>query len=288
MVIVKIWGGIGNQLFQYIFGEYLRYCFKQDVKYDGNAFISTEKERKRELECIDPNIQYDNRFKFSKYRGVKGRLMRLLFQINPKHIFIKEDIYGNGSREGEIIKNLDPNKLYYFSGYWQDVKYYNLLRSKCPDFKIKSLDIPEELLDLREDIIQEERSLSIHIRRGDYFSPKNINIYGVCDESYFRRAFEIIKERVSVNKIYIFSDDLDWVRSNLSFDSSVVFVPNYDVAQFNYIELMSLCKHHIISNSSFSWWGAVLNSNDNSVVVSPSRWLLTSEKTIALDCWIKV
>jgi len=281
MVIVKTWGGIGNQLFQYVFGEYIRFRFHQDVFYDDNAFVSVDKLRKKELDVLKGDIVYDNRCTFSKYRGAKNRLLRYFFQFNPYHHFIKE---GSSSLPSEF----KDDHLYFFQGYWQDVKYYNWLKENVSDFNIEFKHFPDELAHLKQMILSEDNTLSVHIRRGDYFKPENIGTYGVCDADYFHRSLEFFQTKISNFKIYVFSDDLEWVKENIDFGQEVVYVPNYDIPQFAYIELMSFCHHHIISNSSFSWWGAVLNKRTDEKVVCPKRWKLTSDKTIAVNSWHKL
>lgn len=280
MIIVKIWGGIGNQLFQYVFGQYLHYRYGQEVFYDDNAYISVDKLRNRELDSLDRVIKYDNSCNFSKYRGVKNRLLRFLWQTSPrKHLVL----------EGKTMpKSFLPNHIYFFQGYWQDIKYYKWLMENVLDFDLQSKHIPEELVCLYDEVRNEENSVSIHVRRGDYFSPKNIKTYGVCDIDYFNSALEKISMQIPNFRLFVFSDDLDWVRENLRVGDNAIFVPNYSISQFAYIELMSHCRHHIISNSSFSWWGAVLNSQDSSMVIAPKSWTLTSVKTIALETWFKI
>lgn len=280
MIIVKIWGGIGNQLFQYVFGQYLHYKFHQEVGYDDNSFLSTDKLRKRELEVLDDDIKWDNHCSFSKYRGIKGRFLRYCYQLLPKHHYIGIN---------EIIpKRLYDKNEYFFQAYWQDYKYYKWLIDNVPSFKVKSKNFSKELDEIKAMIESCSQSASIHIRRGDYFSPKNVSVYGVCTEDYYHKAIGLIKNKESKVRFFVFTDDIEWVKEHIQLDDDMLIVPNYDISQFAYIELMSLCKHHIISNSSFSWWGAVLNEQDNATVICPSKWTLTSDKTIALDKWMKI
>lgn len=280
MVIVKLWGGIGNQLFQFVFGQYLHYRYNQEVKYDINTYISVDKLRKREIDAVNNIIEYDARCIFSRYRGVKNRILRYIFQLNPKKHFVSE--------ESEIPSLFQEGDLYFFQGYWQDIKYYEWLRNNVLDFKIESILFPKELDLFKEDIIKHVNSVSLHIRRGDYFLPQNIGVYGVCNSRYYEEAINLIKRIIADVKIYVFTDDIEWVKHNIKIGNDYVIIPNYNISQFAYIELMSLCHHHIISNSSFSWWGAVLNEKEDAVVVSPDRWTNTSTVTIALDKWTKI
>ena len=281
MIIVKVWGGIGNQLFQYVFGQYLRYRYKQDVCYDDSSYLTTDKLRNSELSALDGNIVFNNECSFSRYRGIKNRLLRFLFQLNPKHHFVAES-----SRT--LPEYFESSHTYFFQGYWQDVKYYQWLKNNVPGFSIRIKEMPEELSFIKEKIQATKDSISIHVRRGDYFTPQNVGIYGVCDASYYERAVELLSQKLNNPEIFVFSDDIDWVKNNIHAKGTFTIVPNYDVAQFAYIELMSYCKHHVISNSSFSWWGAVINEQKDAVVVCPNRWLLNSDKTIALDKWRKI
>lgn len=280
MIIVKLWGGIGNQLFQYVFGQYLRHHYNEDVRYDSNAFYEVDKLRKLELAAIDTDISYDNRCGFSKYRGLRNRLRRLLFQLHPHHHFIKEG--------QKLPQRFNPSHLYYMQGYWQDLKYYQTLKEYQPSFILRSLIFPVELSNVKDTISVTTESVSVHVRRGDYFSSKNVKTYGVCDASYYVKALEVIRKQFPNAVPYVFSDDLDWVLQHLDVGSNAVLVPNLEVNQFAYIELMAQCKHHIISNSSFSWWGAVIGEHEDSIVVAPSRWTMTSKITLALEQWIKI
>lgn len=280
MIIVKVWGGIGNQLFQYVFGQYLYYRFHYEVSYDGNSFISTDKMRKKELDALDSAIKWNNHCNFSKFRGIRGRLLRYCYQLLPKHHYIGIN---------EIIpKRIYDNDEYFFQAYWQDYKYYKWLIDNVPSYKIESKCFPQELKEVKMMIESCPYSVSIHIRRGDYFSPKNVSVYGVCTEDYYHKAIELIKNRIPGAIFFVFSDDIEWVKDHIHLDNDAVIVPNYEVSQFSYIELMSLCKHHIISNSSFSWWGAVLNEQSDAIVICPSKWKLTTDKTIALKNWMKL
>lgn len=280
MIIIKLWGGIGNQLFQYVFGQYLRFKNNQDVRYDDNAYYSVDKLRKRELDVIDSSIKYDKSCIFSKYRGLKNRILRYLYQMNPRNHYISE--------QDKLPSHLIKDRVYFFQGYWQNYIYYKWIIDNVPDFKIELESFPDELSLFRKTIVSETDSVSLHIRRGDYFLPHNIKVYGVCNSRYYQEAIDYIKRKLKSARFFVFTDDVQWVQKNICLDGNTVIIPNYNISQFAYIELMSLCHHHIISNSSFSWWGAVLNERRDSYVICPNRWTNTSNKTIALDKWIKI
>ena len=282
MIIIKIWGGIGNQLFQYVFGQYLHHKYNIEVRYDNNSFISTDTLRNSELAALKTPVRLDNRCVFSRYRGIKNRVLRYSFQLCPKYHFINE-------LDGKSLPSCFKDKhLYFFQGYWQDHHYYDWLKKHVPQFEVDLAEWPKELQTYKEPIATCNNSVSIHIRRGDYFTPKNIGNYGVCDVQYFTSAIGYMKEKVGKCSFFVFSDDIQWVKNNIALPENSVIIENYNVPQFAYIYLMSLCKHHIISNSSFSWWGAVLNEQPDAVVIAPKHWTLNSDKTIALDKWQKL
>lgn len=281
MIIVKVWGGIGNQLFQYVFGQYLHYKTGQIVYYDDSSYVSNDKLRNSELRGLDTDILFNNDCLFSMYRGIKNRLLRLLFQLNPRHHFIQEF-------KDEIPEVFNTSHIYFFQGYWQDVKNYKWLKENVSGFELRAKTIPEELKNIESSIIGDKESVSLHVRRGDYFAPQNVGIYGVCDASYYEKALSQISQGNKDMEIYVFSDDIEWVQENIHLPQPYHIVPNYDVPQFVYIELMSKCKHHIISNSSFSWWGAVINHNNDSVVLCPSVWRKDTNDSPALSNWERI
>lgn len=136
-------------------------------------------------------------------------------------------------------------------------------------------------------------AVSLHVRRGDYVSNLTINqFHGTCSLEYYNQAIAQIAKKVETPHFFVFSDDPEWVKSNLKIDYSITIV-DHNNADKNYedIRLMSLCKHHIIANSSFSWWGAWLCRNPNKIVIAPLKWF--NDKSINTtdlipDGWIKI
>ncbi|WP_370788330.1 alpha-1,2-fucosyltransferase [Bacteroides nordii] len=280
MVIVRLWGGIGNQLFQYSFGEFLREKYQVDVIYDIASFGKSDKLRKLELSVVVPGIPVTTDISFSKYVGTKNRLLRFIYGL--KNSFIEEKYFS----DEQLFKYLSKRGDVYLQGYWQKTIYAETLRRKGSFFL--SQEEPIVLHTIKAKIQESEGAIALHVRRGDYFSSKHINTFGVCDAHYYEKAVDIMRGRVSNALIFVFSDDLDWVRKSVNLPINTIYVPNYGIPQYWYIHLMSLCRHNIISNSSFSWWGAFLNTNRNKIVISPSIWTLNSNKTIALDEWMRI
>jgi len=150
---------------------------------------------------------------------------------------------------------------YYFEGYFQSEKYFaDYTEEIRNEFQFKErLQIPEG------------NTVAIHIRRGDYV--KFADIHLVCTPAYYENAIAYVKSKVENPVFYVFSEDLKWVKENINIPSNSIFVDyNPNLPSSHDMQLMSLCKHQIISNSSYSWWAAWLNQNPNKIVVAPDKW----------------
>ena len=172
----------------------------------------------------------------------------------------------------------DPNILkckndVYLEGYWQSEKYFknieHLIRSEFTP--VTEPDNPTEKM---ADQIRSCVSVNLHFRRGDYVSNSTTNAYhGTCSLEYYHRAIRIIEENVKNPHFFIFSDDPDWVRENADTGHPTTIVDlNGPDQDYEDMRLMSLCQHHIIGNSSFSWWGAWLSTNPQKIVIAPKKW----------------
>lgn len=276
MIIIRLWGGVGNQLFQYSFGCYLKEKIGAEIAFDTASFGTSDQLRKLEIASIVSDINLKD-VCFTKYKGLLNRILRLGFQC--KNTYLVESDFS-------INKLAKMSGNIFLQGYWQEEMY---ARSFPTKLILDGWRTPKSLTDISKCIAAAENPIALHVRRGDYFSPKNIGIYGVCTEKYYQSAIEYVEAKIHGNKQYfVFSDDVPWVYEHITLPENAIIVPNYPVPQFSYIYLMSLCKISIISNSSFSWWGAYLNRHEDKLIIVPSRWTLTSNKTLALNDWLKI
>lgn len=169
------------------------------------------------------------------------------------------------------IKNI-PHDCY-LAGYWQSEKYFQdvapVIRA---DFTFKSQLVGKNAEFAEQ--ISRVNAVSLHVRRGDYANnPKTTATHGLCSLDYYRAAIQHVSNLVEQPRFFIFSDDIGWVKASLEIDFPCQYVDhNQGAESYNDMRLMSLCKHHIIANSSFSWWGAWLNSNVEKIVVAPKKW----------------
>ena len=261
--VVHLWGGIGNQLFIYSFGEYLRYRYELDVYYDLSSYGTTDI-RNLELNVITNNIpEYKTGgFFFTRHTGIIRRISRVFFQAKP-------GVYYTLNKFDESVLSNEKYSLLYFDGYWQEKKYADWLKENKPKMFAPKVSIPEEIKKYIN-IIDQEYCASIHIRRGDYLLPQNAHL-NVCTNEYYLKAERALPgDKVWTN--IIFSDDIEWVRNNLKFKNKTVYVEYKGLSPYWDMYLMSLCYSNIISNSTFSWWGAFLNNNSDKILIAPSKW----------------
>ena len=275
MVIVRLIGGLGNQLFQYAAARNLAIYHDTELKLD-NTLFDTYKLHKYSLDKF--NIQ--NRFasvdeienvtRISIAKKIIRKIFPFIEQTNKlKYPVFREDNIGPFNPS-----ILDTPKNVYLEGYWQSEKYFlntqDIIRqefSLSVDLSAQSQAIAEE--------ISNTQAVSIHIRRGDYVLDVNTNErHGTCDLSYYHNCIKDIRKKITSPHFFVFSDDPDWAIRNLKIDLPVTYVTHNDALK-NHEDLclMSICDHNIIANSSFSWWGAWLNNNQNKLVYTPSRWL---------------
>ena len=292
MIIVRLTGGLGNQLFQFFAAYALGKKYGLSVGIDCRHFIRNVG-RKYELD----------KFKISNYVSVVNTLplsnpahWDLLYQIIRRTKFVS--IFENVFKEDRFEFNKSffslkiPEKgILYLDGLFQSYKYFEFIRNDVIDLMspISALsDYSENVLDR----IIGSNSVAIHVRRGDYVSNKGTAAYhGICSLDYYELAIRKILHEVDSPEFYIFSDDLLWAKANIVIPSAeVIYVDNKDPSLAHEdLVLMSKCKHNIIANSTFSWWPAWLNENQKKIVVVPRQWFQgykVSTNDLIPDDWI--
>ncbi len=279
MKIVKLLGGLGNQMFQYAFGQLL----ENDVYYDLSWFEYSKNSknvthRNYELDFFDIQIKKLTRKQAKKYK--KDNKFLSLFGVKTclrKIIEHPTNIYN---------PNLLKEKEGIFEGFFQCAQYYEPIREKLLKDFIPKNEINLENKKILEQILS-TNSVSLHVRRGDYL--KLQNIHGLCDVSYYEKAIEHISNHTKEPHFFLFSDDIEWVKENLkmSYPYTIVDINHGDKSPWD-MWLMKHCKHNIIANSSFSWWGAWLNENPNKIVIAPQKWTVNNNTDIIPSNWERI
>ncbi|MBU3638546.1 alpha-1,2-fucosyltransferase [Polynucleobacter sp. AP-RePozz3-80-G7] len=292
MVISKIIGGLGNQMFQYAAGRAISIGLGEPFKVDIMAFNKYKIHQGYELGKI---------FLVNVAEANKSDISNVLGWRHPQYLrnILSKKVMVNFRPPGLIVephfhyssKILDVPSSCYLKGYWQSENYFSEVSEQIrKDFEFRgSLDGPNYKL---VEAMNKTISVSIHIRRGDYLSnSKASETHTLCSLDYYKSAIGYISERVSNPYFYIFSDDIDWAKSNLNIDFPHQYVEhNQGSNSYNDMRLMSMCKHNIIANSSFSWWGGWLNSHMNKIVIAPQNWFSNNFDTRDLlpNSWIRL
>lgn len=270
VIVVRVVGGLGNQMFQYACGRAAALRCRGQLLLDLSAF---------------------ERYKLHRF-GLDG--FRIAGQIAPRRLQTSSALLASLRRFGlntdwqmtlqgfDCIEEgddlafqpcmLEHHAKVYLEGYWQDETYFadaaDIIRG---EFQLSRLGAAPDVRAVTDDHLP---LVSLHIRRGDYVhNPIANSVHGVLGLDYYRDAVELMVQRISEHfRIVVFSDDIEWARQNVSFEQPVSFVSGSTSTPHEDLHLMASCDHHIIANSSFSWWGAWLNASPTKVVVTPKRW----------------
>ncbi len=292
MIVVKLMGGLGNQMFQYAFGRAISIQYQTSLFFDldffeevknGKDTISTP--RNYEI-SIFPNARVDVASQQLKNKLIGNKYMNFIrykLGITKKSIYYEVDPQYN-----EEINSL---KLpLYLIGYWQSWNYFsrieNIIRH---EFKFNYEQIGMRNEELLDNIRSDRSSVALHVRRTDYLKTP----YVITPVEYYLEAIELIKQKIPDPAFYFFTDDPEWVRVYLVDHVENGFLVDLNRGRDSWKDmmLMSNCSHHITANSTFSWWGAWLASDPQKLVIAPKRWFVDGRvdtSDLYPDGWIKI
>jgi len=291
---VMIYGGLGNQMFQYALNVALNQKGNKSTISLSTFFYNFHHKNGFDLNnAFKLNLPFSIKFYYFLLRfgrifyqnNISAKILeRFITQYQKKtnHIYKEKEefIY-----DGNVFKQ-DSSLLI---GTWQAEEYFKDIREAV--LKEFVFNQPKDSINKKlTKEIQNCNSVSIHVRRGDYFSADWANTHAVLkDENYYINSINYLNSKIENAHYYIFSDDISWVKQNLKFKRCTFIEHNTN--KYSYIDmyLMSLCRHNIIANSTFSWWGAWLNKNPNKIVVTPKQWLIDKScEGIFPPSWIKI
>ncbi|PZR27456.1 MAG: hypothetical protein DI535_10625 [Citrobacter freundii] len=273
MIITRLIGGLGNQMFQYAFGKAaslrLNVPLKIDLDYlhnlssDHAEFVP----RKYSLDIFNIPDQlaskeetalFTNRVNNAAVNSLLSKLLgkKRSYWLEPHYHF------------SDKAKNAPDNVL--LEGYWQSSKYFNEAETELRKIFTFRQPVSAAAGPMLQDITQ-RNSVCVHVRRGDFLINAN---HGFCGIPYYQQAERIISEKISDPAYYVFSDEIDWCRENMQFLPGATFVSTELAGHKDqdHLRLMAQCKHFIIPNSSFAWWAVWLSGRSNAVVVAPAKW----------------
>lgn len=290
MIIVNCIGGLGNQMFQYAFGFALSKKLKKEFKLDILGFEGY-KLRRYELDCFDLNVSFASKKEIQNIKYEKTCVSyKLVRKILKKPRKLSAHYYLEKKNAFDEQINFISDDIY-FEGYWQSEKYFAVFRKELLEqFRLKK-PLNKQTNKLKKEI-EATVSVSLHIRRGDYVTNQHTNsVHGTCSLHYYKKAIETILIKYPQAKFYIFSDDIDWSKLNLGFIKARIFIENNNISDCEEMYLMSQCKHNIVANSSFSWWGAWLNQNIDKIVIAPKKWFKDESINTAdliPESWVRI
>ncbi len=292
MVIIRIIGGLGNQMFQYIVGKIVSQIFNVPLKMDLRDLYSAKDVHNKfalSIFGIQPiQASRSEYFKFFRQSLFHSKTLwsfvKKLFRIT---YYVEPDFKYDPNFYEKITPNIYLNGLFQSEKYFADYKDLVYSTYQFPDF-----DDEQNRL-LAQKIIS-TNSVAVHFRRGDYVTnPTYKKILGPLPNQYYYKALEEIQRRVNEPFFYFFSDEPQWIRKNFDLPKNSVVV-DYNADENDYwkdMKLMSMCKHNIIANSTFSWWAAWLNKNPNKIVIAPKHWFADDSiknKHLLPQNWLKI
>lgn len=273
MIITELNGGLGNQMFQFACGRAFSLRSGTELLMDETTLLDGQKNGKvtpRHYELGIFTLGH-NRATAKQRRqffpeNIVRKGLRKIFNYNP---VITE---GSNAINDFLVKKTSNAFL---RGYWQSEKYFQRIEKTIRKDLEFSASKSEQTKAWAEKI-NASTAVSVHIRRGDYAENEHTkNFHGLLGISYYEKAMSVIEQQKINNlKYYFFSDDAEWVKKEIIKDNKNYFFIGHNTGADNWQDmyLMSCCKHHIIANSSFSWWGAWLNTDENKMVIAPKNW----------------
>lgn len=295
MIIVKLIGGLGNQMFQYATARSLAEKHSTILKLDVAGFEDYKLHR-YSLHCFNIWEHLATQTEVSTLISASANQNPLMSKL--KNLVKYQPIWQNNVYLcKEKYFHFDPVVLdapqnSYLDGYWQSERYFvNIKDILIREFSIK---YPQDARSREiSKAIAETESVSIHIRRADYVENEvTYKIHGACTLDYYYRCLDLLMDKIKNPHFFIFSDDHQWVKANLKLDYPMTLV-DHNNASKNYedLRLMSQCKHNIIANSTFSWWAAWLNQNPHKIIYAPQQWFTETTrdtKDLIPQTWNKV
>jgi hypothetical protein len=272
MICVRLEGGLGNQLFQYAAGRALALRHRTELILDTST-LQRHKRRvtPRQFE-LDSFVHLGRvaTVHESRFLPWMHRTAAISHWVSPWRTYVEKGLSFN-----DPFASL-PDQTY-LVGYWQSFRYFADIAQLLMD-EFKPVDVLSKASAVVAEQIDTSTSVALHVRRGDYASLASAaNFHGVLPQSYYKSALNHVRERILSPKYFVFSDDPEWCRKNLPLDNTTTFVShNAGPDAWQDLMLMSRCHHHVIANSSFSWWGAWM---------ADQRWGVKRRRVIAPEHW---
>lgn len=292
MIIVRLMGGLGNQLFQYAAAR--RLALERGAKlvldlgwfeYEAAHYATPRSYELRRLELPAGVISLPPATVARLEKGLAARVGRWPARR------IRVPVLRQDPRSADIDPRiLDAPATVLLVGYWQGERYF-ADRTETIRAEIKFADQSDAWQEMLE-AIRSATSVAVHVRRGDYVTVERTNdVHGALPVEYYREAIDLVCERVEASRVFVFSDDPQWAADHLSLPLPTTDVSVTGWTAADELGLMTACRHHVIANSSFSWWGAWLAEHPEQVVVAPKAWFrdpTLNRNEIVPSRWLRI
>lgn len=302
MIYLEIRERLGNQFFQYAFARSLMEKYNDDLSINFEAVKNRNDEANGWINhLLQFNVVDYNIVTHKNYNFVQKLLIRVhdLYIKGDSHVIVNK-------KQRKMARFLSKFGIFYlFDGYIDFATPFKIFKDKIVIGYFESPKYSEDVTEIlkyefepkhsllvqnRElfELITTTQSVCVTIRRGDFLHPMYKDEIYICDEDYFYRGIQRIKELVPNSVLFVFSDDIEWVKENMIFTEPVYYESGEDPL-WEKIRLMKACKHFVISNSSFSWWVQHLSVEENKIVIAPDKWRKDGRPVdIYEDNWILI
>jgi len=284
MILIHFLGGLGNQLFQYALGRHLSLIHNRPLRFDRSNYTAVKPDVKLgirlfglEAFSVSGKVATPDELEpFGKYRGNRpaarfARLVNLWAPYCYSH-FIRQPKDEVWRFHRRLLTSRLPGQVV-IEGYWQTEKYFEDIAAIIRNDLTVRLPTAGQNAEMLADISGVE-SISVHVRHGDN-ATSAAKEFGVLPIAYYEQAAALLMRRIRRPHFFVFSDDPDWAKENLRLPGPMTFaVHNGDEKSYEDLRLMAACRHHIIGNSTFSWWGAWLGKKDDQIVYAPDKQVM--------------
>lgn len=281
MIIINLMGGLGNQMFQYASAKRLSILHNTALRLDASNFRKLTKNREHvfQLDCFNISAAQASEDEIARYNPPERRHLKIMRRIRktlkiPVTDAVNPHLYSEPDGSGFKPEFFQLGSDRYLIGYFNSYKYFDPIRDLLIEEYTPRKDISEKADEMIRRI-ENENSVGIHIRRGDYVDDPDVrkSIEGIITDRYYRNAVELIVDRVADPHFFVFSNDMGWVRTHFRIPFKVTYVDfNPPDRGFEDLWIMSRCRHNITAGgSTFSWWAAYLNRNAEKIVVRTEK-----------------
>ncbi len=290
MILVELIGGMGNQMFQYAAAKSLALHHKEQLRLvanDGTGKNIPEGIPQRQFDLHHFHLP-DSPASAAEIRYLSSisALEKIIEKAKPNY---KRRIYREPFFHYDV-NFFEARPTVFLKGLWQSEKYFDRYKNDIREIFRFSDDLITSLKEVT-DKMSEQHSIAVHIRRGDYLAKVSLQVLGLMPIEYYKKGMELLSSKIIDPVFYIFSDDIGWAKENLKMDNAVFVSGSITKHHIEDLFLMSQCKHNIIANSSFSWWGAWLNNHPQKIVIAPKKWFNQGPKDtqdLIPGEWIKI